>query len=74
MVYDLQEFNAIKFSLCICDFWGTINYDIMAELMTLITGREWTSEEMGEVGRRVINICQSFQPERRLQQGSRYRS
>lgn len=60
MVYDLQEFNAIKFSLCICDFWGTINYDIMAELMTLITGREWTSEEMGEVGRRVINIARAF--------------
>lgn len=60
MVYDLQEFNAIKFSLCICDFWGTINYDIIAELMTLITGREWTSEEMGEVGRRVINIARAF--------------
>ena len=60
MVYELQEFNAIKFSLCICDFWGTINYDIMAELMTLITGREWSSEEMGEVGRRVINIARAF--------------
>ena len=60
MVYNLGEFNAIKFSLCICDFWGTISYDIMAELLTLVTGREWTPEEMGEVGRRVLNIGRAF--------------
>ena len=60
MVYDLQEFNAIKFSLCICDFWGTITYEIMAELLTLVTGREWTVEEMSEVGRRVINIARAY--------------
>ncbi len=60
MVYNLGEFNAVKFSLCICDFWGTISYDIMAELLTLVTGREWTAEEMGEVGRRVLNIGRAF--------------
>ncbi len=60
MVYDLGEFNAVKFSLCICDFWGTISYDIMAELLTLVTGREWTADEMGEVGRRVLNIGRAF--------------
>jgi aldehyde:ferredoxin oxidoreductase len=60
MVYNLAESNAIKFSLCICDFWGTINYEIMAELLTLVTGRQWTVEEMGEIGRRVINIGRAF--------------
>ena len=62
MVYDLQVNNAIKFSLCICDFWGTLsmNYDLMAELMTLVTGREWTGQEMQDVGRRVINIARAF--------------
>lgn len=60
MVYNLGEFNAVKFSLCICDFWGTISYDIMAELLTLVTGREWTADEMGEVGRRVLNIGRAF--------------
>lgn len=60
VVYNLAEFNAIKFSCCICDLWGTIDYAIMAELLTLITGREWTEEEMGEVGRRVINIARAF--------------
>lgn len=60
LVAELAEFNAIKFSLCICDFWGTIDYAIMAELLTLVTGREWTEEEMGQIGRRVVNIGRAF--------------
>ena len=60
MVYELGEFNAVKFSLCLCDFWGTITYEIMAEMLTMITGEEWTPEEMGEVGRRVLNIGRAF--------------
>jgi aldehyde:ferredoxin oxidoreductase len=60
LVYDLQEFNAIKFSCCICDFWATISYDIMAELLTLVTGRQWTPDDMAVVGRRVINIARAW--------------
>lgn len=60
LVYDLAEFNAIKFSLCICDFWGTIDYDIMAELLTIVTGETWTAEDMSTIGRRVINIGRAF--------------
>ena len=32
----------------------------MAELMTIVTGREWTADEMIEVGTRVINIGRAF--------------
>lgn len=60
MVYNLAQFNAVKFSLCICDFWGTLSMETMAELMTLVTGKEWTEEEMAEVGTRVINIARAF--------------
>jgi aldehyde:ferredoxin oxidoreductase len=60
MVYGLAEFNAVKFSLCICDFWATVSYDIMADLMTDITGKEWKAEDMGETGRRVLNIARAF--------------
>lgn len=60
MVYELAEANAVKFSLCICDFWGTLNYETMAEMLTLVTGRTWTVEEMSEVGRRVINVARAF--------------
>lgn len=60
MVYNLAVFNAVKFSLCICDFWATISFERMAELMSLVTGREWTEQEMKDVGTRVINIARAF--------------
>jgi len=60
MVYGLAEYNAVKFSLCVCDFWATLNYDIMADLMTEVTGKEWTADDMAAVGRRVINIARAF--------------
>ncbi|MFA7660894.1 MAG: aldehyde ferredoxin oxidoreductase C-terminal domain-containing protein, partial [Anaerovoracaceae bacterium] len=47
-------------SLCICDFWATLSMDTMAELMTLVTGKEWTADDMAEVGTRVINIARAF--------------
>ncbi|MGI6257942.1 MAG: aldehyde ferredoxin oxidoreductase family protein [Anaerovoracaceae bacterium] len=60
MVKDLGISNAIKFCLCICDFWGTLETDLMAELMTIVTGRQWTEEEMLEVGERVLNVARAF--------------
>ena len=60
MVKDLGVSNAIKFCLCICDFWGTLETDLMAELMTIVTGRQWTEEEMLEVGERVLNVARAF--------------
>lgn len=60
MVKDLGISNAIKFCLCICDFWGTLGTDLMAELMTIVTGRQWTEEEMLEVGERVLNVARAF--------------
>lgn len=60
MVYNLAVFNAVKFSLCICDFWATISFERMAELMTLVTGKEWTEQDMKDVGTRVIHIARAF--------------
>ncbi|MBQ6496320.1 MAG: aldehyde ferredoxin oxidoreductase family protein [Firmicutes bacterium] len=60
VLYNLGESNAIKFSCCLCDLFGTVDYPLMAELLTMITGREWTVEEMAEVGRRVLNIGRAF--------------
>jgi aldehyde:ferredoxin oxidoreductase len=60
MVYNLAVFNAVKFSLCICDFWATLSYERMAELMTLTTGKEWTEQDMQDIGRRVIQIARAF--------------
>ena len=60
MVYNLAVGNAIKFSLCICDFWATLAPARMAEMLTLVTGEAWTEEEMSEVGERVVNIARAF--------------
>lgn len=60
MVKNLGVHNAVKFSLCICDFWGTLSKAVMAEMLTLVTGRNWTEEEMEEVGMRVLHIGRAF--------------
>lgn len=60
IVYELYEYNAAKFSLCICDLWTTITYETMAELMTLITGKEWTTDDIGALGNRVVNLARAF--------------
>jgi len=60
MVYNLGVFNAVKFSMCVCDFWGTLGTELMAEMLTLVTGEEWTEAELNEVGERVINIARAF--------------
>ena len=60
MVKDLYMGNAVKFSTCLCDFWGTVTNELLAEMLTLITGENWTENEMEEVGERVINIARAF--------------
>ena len=60
MVFNLAQWNAVKFSICICDFWATCNMETMAEIMTRVTGKEWTADDMAEVGTRVINIARAF--------------
>ena len=60
MVYDLAVHNAVKFSLCVCDFWATLGKPMMAELMSLVTGEEWTEDDMNAVAANVINIARAF--------------
>lgn len=60
MVVRMSISSAVKFSLCICDFWGGVSFTRMAELMTIVTGKEWTEQEMKDVGLRVVNIARAF--------------
>ena len=59
MVYNLAIYNAVKFSMVICDFWP-LSLERMTEIMTMITGKEWTEAEMNDVAKRVINIARAF--------------
>jgi len=59
MVYNLAIYNAVKFSLVICDFWP-LSIERMAEVMTMITGKEWTVDELNAVAARVIHLARAF--------------
>ncbi len=59
MVYNLAIYNAVKFSMVLCDFWP-LGLDRMTEIMTMITGKEWTEADMNAVAERVINIARAF--------------
>jgi aldehyde:ferredoxin oxidoreductase len=59
MVYNLAIYNAVKFSMVLCDFWP-LSLERMTEIMTMITGKVWTEPEMNAVAERVINIARAF--------------
>ena len=59
LVMDMQNSNAVKFSLILCDFWAT-SEAYMAEVINLITGASYTAEDMTVIGERVVNIARAF--------------
>jgi aldehyde:ferredoxin oxidoreductase len=59
LVMDMQNSNAVKFSLILCDFWAA-SEDYMAEVLNLITGENFTAEELLLIGERVVNIARAF--------------
>ena len=59
LVYDLTMYNAVKFSAIFCDFWP-LSIGRMAEIITLVTGAEFTEDRMNEIALRVTNIARAF--------------
>ncbi len=55
-----QNANGIKWAMCFCDFWGTVNTDIAAELLTAGLGRQVTADELSRAGERIWNLCRIF--------------
>jgi len=55
-----QNLNAIKWSMCFCDFWGTVNTEIMADLLTAGLGRPVTAEELDRAGERIWNLTRLY--------------
>ncbi|MCF8068599.1 MAG: aldehyde ferredoxin oxidoreductase family protein [Desulfobacterales bacterium] len=55
-----QNFASIKFSMCVCDFWGTVTTDIMADLMSAGLGEEVTAAELNKSGERIWNLNKLF--------------
>ncbi len=59
LVADLQHYNALKFSLILCDFWA-LSFDLMAEMLIPVLGREVTAAELELVGERIFNLARLF--------------
>ncbi len=55
-----QDFNAIKWSMCFCDFWGTMSPAILADLLTTALGENVSPEELTRSGERIWNLTRLF--------------
>lgn len=51
-----QNLNAIKWAMCICDFWGTVTTDYLARQLSSGLGEEVTAEELDRAGERIWNL------------------
>jgi len=60
LVVSSQNFNTIKWSMCFCDFWGTITPEIIADLLTTGLGEEIKPEQLEDAGERIWNLTRLF--------------
>ncbi|MFZ4855188.1 MAG: aldehyde ferredoxin oxidoreductase family protein [Desulfuromonadaceae bacterium] len=59
-VVNAQNANGIKWSTGFCDFWGTMNTEIEADLLAVGLGEEVTAEELDRAGERIWNLSRLF--------------
>lgn len=59
-VVNAQNANGIKWSMGFCDFWGTMNSEIEAELLTTGLGEEVNQTELDLAGERIWNLSRLF--------------
>ncbi|MBA1333626.1 MAG: Tungsten-containing aldehyde:ferredoxin oxidoreductase [Firmicutes bacterium] len=59
MVAELQNYNSVKFSAIICDFWA-LDLKTLAEVLSLVTGENLCASDMDRIGDRVTGIARLF--------------
>jgi aldehyde:ferredoxin oxidoreductase len=59
LVSNGQNYNAIKFSLILCDFWA-LSLDTMSQIMSCLFNRDVTAAELETAGERIWNIMRLF--------------
>ena len=59
-VIDQQNANAAKWSMCFCDFWGSVDTAIMADLLAAGLGRQISAKDLDKVGERIWNLNRLF--------------
>ena len=55
-----QNGNAIKWCMCFCDFWGSVDTQIMAGLLTAGMGRQFSAEDLDKAGERIWNLMRLY--------------
>jgi len=55
-----QDRNAAKWSMCFCDFWGSLDTTVMADLLTAGLGRQVSAQDLDKVGERIWNLVRLF--------------
>lgn len=59
LVIELQHYNAVKFSLILCDFWA-LSLETMATILSNLLERTVSEPELVLVGERVVNLARQF--------------
>ncbi len=59
LVINGQNYNAIKFSLILCDFWA-LSLDTMSQVLSCVLNRNIPSAELETAGERIWNLFRLF--------------
>ncbi len=59
-VIDGQNSNAAKWSMCFCDFWGSVDTEVMADLLTAGLGKQVSAEDLNKAGERIWNLVRLY--------------
>ncbi|GFP33120.1 aldehyde:ferredoxin oxidoreductase, partial [Candidatus Hakubella thermalkaliphila] len=59
-VVSQQNFNSVKWSMCLCDFWGTVNTEIMSQFLKFGLGKNISAEQLDQIGERIWNLSRIF--------------
>jgi aldehyde:ferredoxin oxidoreductase len=59
LVINGQNYNAVKFSLILCDFWA-LSLDTMSQIMTCVLNRNVPVAELETAGERIWNVFRLF--------------
>jgi len=59
-VVKAQNSNSIKWSMCFCDFWGSVDREIMSQFLKHGLGKDIPAEELDHIGERIWNLSRIF--------------
>jgi aldehyde:ferredoxin oxidoreductase len=59
LVVDMQNKQAAKFSMGVCDFWP-VESSTLAQLYELTFGGEWSEEKVNLAGERIFNLQRMY--------------